>query len=99
MPHADRPVMQLQARAGQPLAIVLDASPGAGLLWAAPAAPDGCQLVADGAQPAGAGEGAGMQQRFVFNAQSAGRHVLRFVLQRDWEAQPQAVQPVQVTVA
>ena len=98
MPHADRPAMQLQATAGQPLAITLDASPGAGLLWSPPSAPAGCQLVADGQSPSGAGEGGGVQQRFLFTAPAAGQHALRFVLQRDWEGQPQAVQPVSIQV-
>ena len=102
MPRADRPAMQLQAHAGQPLAIVLDASAGAGLLWRAPAAPAGCSLVADGqaaaGAEAGAGDGGGVQQRFVFTAAAAGTHLLRFLLQRDWEPQPQAVQPVSISV-
>ncbi len=97
MPEADRPMMQLQAGVGRPLSIVLDASPAAGLLWHAPAAPAGCSLVADGQAPGGAGDGGGVQQRFVFTAAAAGSHTLRFLLQRSWEAQPQAVQLVQVS--
>ena len=98
MPRADRPALQLQAIAGQPLVIALDANAGAGLLWKPPAAPAGCSLVADGQKPGGAGEGGGVQQRFVFTAAAAGAHALRFELKRDWEAQPQAVQVVQVSV-
>jgi len=98
MPSTDRPILQRQATVGQPLTIVLDATPGAGMLWQAPAAPAGCSLVDDEHLPGGAGVGAGLQQRFVFTASAAGQHVLRFVLQRSWEAQPQAVQPVAITV-
>ena len=98
MPSRQRPTLQLQAHAGQPLVIVLDAQPGAGLLWQAPPAPAGCQLVADGQAPAGAGDGGAVQQRFAFTAPSACQHVLRFVLQRSWGEQPHAVQPVAVRV-
>ena len=80
------------------LAIVLDANPTAGMLWQAPAAPAGCSLVADGQTAGGAGDGAGVQQHFAFTANAAGQHALRFVLQRAWEPQPQAVQPVAITV-
>ncbi len=99
MPSPDRPALHLQARAGQPLAIMLDASPGAGLLWQPPAAPTGCQLVAGPSVPGGAGDGGGMQQRFDFTAAAGGTHSLRFVLQRAWEDKPQAVLLVQVSVA
>lgn len=98
MPSRDRPTLQLQATAGQPLLILLDALPGAGLLWQAPPAPAGCQLVADGQAPAGAGEGSSVQQRFAFTAPAAGHHLLRFMLQRSWDQQPHAVQPVAVRV-
>lgn len=98
MPSRDRPTLPLLATAGQPLAIVLDAQPGAGLLWQAPPAPAGCQLVADGQAPAGAGDGGGVQQRFLFTAPAAGSHSLRFALQRSWEDAAQAVQMVAVTV-
>ena len=98
MPSRERPTLQLQATAGQPLVITLDAQPGAGLLWQAPPAPAGCQLVAGGHAPAGAGEGAAVQQRFAFTAPAAGQHVLRFMLQRSWGEQPHAVQPVAVRV-
>ncbi len=98
MPRTDRPALQLQARVGQPLAIVLDASPGAGLLWQAPAAPAGCQLVAEAHRPAGAGDGGGVQQRFVFTAAAAGSQTLRFVLKRDWESAAQAAQDVAIRV-
>ena len=98
MPSTDRPTLQRQTAVGQPLTIVLDANPGAGMLWQAPDAPAGCSLVADGHVPGGAGDGAGVQQHFVFTAHAPGRHALRFVLQRSWEAQPQAVQVISVTV-
>lgn len=98
MASRDRPTLPLLATAGQPLAIVLDAQPGAGLLWQAPTPPAGCQLVADGQAPAGAGDGGGVQQRFLFTAPQAGSHSLRFVLQRSWDDAPQAVQMVAVTV-
>jgi hypothetical protein len=93
----EHPPLQLQAAAGRPLDIVLDAAPGAGLLWQAPAAPDGCTLKAGARAPAGAGEGAGMQQHFAFQAGQAGQWTLRFELRRDWESSAHAVQPVQVT--
>lgn len=98
MPSRDRPTLPQLATAGQPLAIVLDALPGAGLLWQAPPPPAGCQLVADGRAPAGAGDGSSVQQRFLFTAPAAGSHSLRFVLQRSWDDAPQAVQMVAVTV-
>ena len=98
MPSRQRPTLQLQATAGQPLVIALDAQPGAGLLWQAPPAPAGCQLVAAGQAPAGAGDGGAVQQRFAFTAPAAGQHVLRFMLQRSWGEQPHAVQPVAVRV-
>lgn len=98
MPRADRPALQLQAIAGQPLVITLDANAAAGLLWQPPGTPAGCRLVADGQKPGGAGDGGGVQQRFVFTASAAGTFALRFELKRDWEAQPQAVQMVQVSV-
>ena len=98
MPSRDRPTLPLLATAGKPLAIVLDAQPSAGLLWRAPSAPAGCQLVADAQAPAGAGDGGGVQQRFLFTAPQAGSHSLRFVLQRSWDDAPQAVQMVAVTV-
>jgi predicted secreted protein len=98
MPRLDRPTLPLQAVAGQPLAIVLDAQPAAGLQWQAPAAPAGCQLVADGQAPGGAGDGSGVQQCFRFTAAAPGSHTLRFVLQRPWDDAPQAVQAVVVSV-
>ncbi len=98
MPRPDRPTLSLQARAGEAVAIGLDAQPGAGLLWQAPPAPPGCTLVADGHAAAGAGDGAAVQQRFLFTAAAAGTHALRFVLQRPWDDQPQALQPVTVHV-
>jgi Chagasin family peptidase inhibitor I42 len=98
MPRTDRPALSLQARAGQALTIALDAQPGAGLLWHAPPAPPGCTLVADGRSEAGAGDGGAVQQRFLFTAAAAGEHTLRFVLQRSWDDQPHAVQPVTVQV-
>lgn len=94
----EHPPLQLQAAAGRPLDIVLDGAPGAGLLWQAPAAPAGCTLKATGSATGGAGEGAGMQQHFAFQAGKAGQWTLRFELRRDWESTAHAVQPVQVTV-
>ena len=44
MPTIDHAPMHLQAAAGQPLHIELEAMPGAGVVWALPAAPSGCRL-------------------------------------------------------
>jgi hypothetical protein len=98
MPNRQHAPLLLQATAGVPLVIVLDAQAGAGLLWQAPPAPAGCQLLADGQTPTGAGDGGGVQQRFQFTAPAAGEHQLRFSLQRGWDSQVHAVQPVQITV-
>ena len=98
MPAPDRPLLQLHATAGQPLAIVLDAQPAAGLLWRAPVAPAGCMLVTDGRVAAGAGDGGAVQQRFLFTGAETGTHTLRFLLQRPWGDTPEAVQPVLVNV-
>lgn len=98
MATTTHPPMHLQAQAGASLAIVLDAAPAAGLLWQAPDAPAGCSLVAGAHVPGGAGTGAGVQQVFAFTAADAGRHTLRFALQRSWEAEPHAVQVVTVQV-
>lgn len=97
MSTLEYPPLQLQTVAGRPLDIVLDAAPGAGLLWQAPAAPDACTLKATGRTPGGAGVGGGMQQHFSFEAAKAGQWTLRFELRRDWESSAHAVQPVQVT--
>jgi hypothetical protein len=97
MRNLEHPPLQLQATAGRPLDIVLDGAPGAGLLWQAPPAPAGCTLKAAGRAPGGAGEGAGMQQHFAFEAGRAGHWTLRFELRRDWESTAQAVQPVHIT--
>ncbi len=95
----EHPPLSLQGRPGQALVITLDAAPGAGMLWQAPPTPAGCQLQPGALQPAGAGEGGARQQPFVFSSAAAGHWTLRFELRRDWEAQPQAVQIVKVTVA
>ncbi|OGA99414.1 MAG: hypothetical protein A3E25_17780 [Burkholderiales bacterium RIFCSPHIGHO2_12_FULL_69_20] len=93
----EHPPLQLQATAGRSLDIVLDSAPGAGLLWQPPAAPAGCTLKAAGHAPGGAGEGAGQQQHFAFEATKPGKWTLRFELRRAWESSAHAVQPVQVT--
>ena len=95
----EHPPRSLQGRPGQALVITLDAAPGAGLLWQPPPAPAGCQLQPGALQPAGAGEGSAQQQPFVFSSAAVGHWSLRFELRRDWEAQPQAVQVIEVTVA
>jgi hypothetical protein len=95
----EHPPLSLQGHPGQALVIKLDAAPGAGMLWRAPPAPAGCQLLPGALQPGGAGEGGARQQPFVFSSAMAGHWTLRFELRRDWEALPQAVQPVEVTVA
>lgn len=97
MRTVEHPPLQLQTAAGRSLDIVLDAAPGAGLLWQAPAAPAGCTLKVAGHAPAGAGDGGPVQQRFAFEAARAGQWTLRFELRRDWEGSAHAVQPVQVT--
>ena len=98
MRAVEHPPLHLGASAGQALSIVLDATAGAGLRWQAPPPPAGCTLQADGQQPGGAGDGAAVQQRFVFAAERAGKQVLRFELRRDWETAAHAVQLVQVDV-
>lgn len=95
----EHPPLSLQGHPGQALAITLDAAPGAGMLWQPPPVPAGCRLQPGALQPAGAGEGSARQQPFVFSSAAAGQWTLRFELRRDWEAQPQAVQMVEVTVA
>jgi hypothetical protein len=98
MPAARRPPMHLQAAAGQPLKIVLDATSAAGWLWQAPAAPRGCALAEGPAASAGAGEGGAVQQHFTFSSAAAGTHPLLFELRRPWDESPLAVQPVRITV-
>lgn len=98
MPATDRPLLQLHATAGQTLVIVLDAQSAAGLLWRAPMAPPGCHLVADGQVAGGAGDGAAVQQRFLFTSTETGTHLLEFLLQRPWGDTPEAMQLVEVAV-
>ena len=98
MPAIYHAPMHLQAAAGQPLRIELEAMPGAGVVWALPAAPPGCRLDALESQPAGAGVGGATLQRFTLICDQAGRHSLRFELKRPWESEVRAVQPIEVTV-
>ena len=98
MPTIDHAPMHLQAAAGQPLHIELEAMPGAGVVWALPAAPSGCRLETLDSLPAGAGVGSATLQRFVLSCDQPGRHSLRFELKRPWESEVRAVQPIEVTV-
>lgn len=99
MPTTTRhPPMHLSARPGQDVAIVLDAAPGAGLVWQVATVPAGCRLTLGEHAPGGAGDGAATHQHFGFCADSAGNYRLQFELRRSWEPRPQAVQPVEVTV-
>lgn len=96
-----RPPITLQARTGEAVEIALDAMPGAGLQWQAPAAPAGCTLAeADGQAPqdTGAGVGGGTRQRFLLTCSTPGTHTLTFDYKRPWEAAVRACQPVVVQV-
>jgi len=92
------PPITLQATAGQALHIDLGAMPGAGMVWQAPPAPDGCTLADGGMQAAGSGIGGGAQQRFILTCQSPGERSLQFDYKRPWEAEVRAQQAVKVTV-
>lgn len=97
-----RPPLQLRTTAGVAVEIALDAFPGAGALWRAPAAPAGCTLV-EGDRRAAAGGGSGgiggpVQQRFEFTAAQAGRYTLDFSFGQPWSPEVRALQPVCVEV-
>lgn len=98
MATAHPPPIHLLATAGQPQDVLLDATASAGFRWQAAPAPAGCSLQDAGARPAGAGDGGGVQQRFVFHAPQAGLYRLGFELRRGWEADAAAVQVVEVQV-
>ena len=98
MPAIDHAPMQLQAAAGQPMHIQLEAMPGAGVMWSLSAAPPGCRLQSLDSLPAGAGVGSAALQRFELVCSQPGRHSLRFELKRPWETAVRAVQQVEVTV-
>ena len=98
MPAIDHPPMHLQASTGQPVSILLESTPGAGVVWQAPAAPAHCSLSDAGAQPSGSGVGGSATQRFVLTCSQAGEQHLRFELKRPWESEVRAVQPVVVKV-
>lgn len=99
MPAIDHPPLHLQAGAGQALTIPLEAMPGAGMLWQAPAAPAGCTLTEADRKPAGPGVGGPVLQRFVLTCDAPAEHQLRFEYKRPWEAEVRAVQTVRVRVA
>ena len=94
----EHPLITLQASAGQALEISLDAVPGAGMQWQAPAAPPGCTLTDAGFTEAGSGVGGGAHQRFVLTCTSPGAHTLRFDYKRPWEDAVRARQAVTVKV-
>lgn len=94
----EHPPITLQAQAGQAVHIDLGAVPGAGMVWQAPAAPDGCTLADGGMQAAGAGIGGGAQQRFILTCSSPGERTLHFDYKRPWEPEVRARQAVTVTV-
>jgi len=98
MHPAELPPLHLQATRGRPLAIELEAMPGAGSVWQLPPAPPGCTLVEAAATPAGAGTGGPALQRFVLTAADAGQLTLHFERRRPWETQVHARQTVQVDV-
>lgn len=95
MPPVDHPPLQLSTPAGHPLTIALDGNPGGGWLWRAPEPPAGCQLAESPPASAGAGDGAAVQQRFVFSSAAAGTHQLRFEQRRAWDSPAQAAHAVQ----
>lgn len=94
----EHPPIHLQASAGQALEITLDAVPGAGMQWQAPAAPPGCTLADGGMQPGGTGVGGSARQRFVLTCSGPGAHTLRFDYKRPWEPDVRARQTVTVQV-
>ena len=107
MPAIDHTPMLLQASAGQVLTIDLQSMPGAGVVWQLPGAPAGCTVRAADSQASAGGSGglggAGgvggpALQRFELVCASVGQHHLRFELNRPWESEVRAVQPVVVTV-
>ena len=94
----DHAPITLQAQAGQALHIDLGALPGAGMVWQAPAAPDGCTLEDGGMQAAGAGVGGAAQQRFILTCNTPGERSLQFSYKRPWESEVRARQTVKVSV-
>ena len=98
MPTISHPARHLHGQAGQALTLVLESLPGAGLVWCAPPAPEGCRIEVLASQPASAGVGGTALQRFALSADRPGVFALRFELRRPWEAGAHAVQPVRLTV-
>ena len=95
----EHPPISLQASAGQAVEITLDAVPGAGMQWQAPAAPAGCTLADVGMQQGGGtGVGGSARQRFVLTCSTAGAHTLHFDYKRPWESEVRARQAVKVQV-
>jgi hypothetical protein len=100
MPVDERPPIDVAAAVGAPVAIELEALPGAALVWAVAdaALPTGCTLTRRDNVPAGAGIGGPVRQRFELVCDAPGTHQLRFELKRPWEDVVRAVQEVRVDV-
>ena len=83
---------------GQAFKVALEASPGAGYVWALQALPAGVTLVDSSQEPPASGllPGGSIIQVFRFQALARGEHAIGFVRKRAWESE--AVDSRTVTV-
>jgi predicted secreted protein len=93
-----RSAIRLGGAIGQPVEIALEAVPGAGAIWIAPALPAGCALADGGRRSLDAGIGGAVLQCFVFSAVRSGHFVLEFAYKRPWESEVRAFQPVHIDI-
>ena len=93
-----RPTLELRGVAGKPVHLELEAVPGAGVMWIAPAPPANCQLAEGERRAMDGGVGGAVKQHFEFTAARPGRYVLEFAYKRRWETEVRAAQPVRIDV-
>ena len=85
---------------GQAFKVALEASPGAGYVWALQALPEGVTLVDSNQEPPASGllPGGSIIQVFRFQAMVRGEHAIGFVLKRAWESEVAESRTVTVKV-
>jgi predicted secreted protein len=98
MASEERAKMDFHPAVGEQIVVELPSMPGAGVVWAAPAAPAGCTITQIDSKPDGSGIGGPALQRFVISCSKPGKWQLRFELKRPWEDTVRAVQPVDIDV-
>jgi predicted secreted protein len=94
----EHPPLALNSAVGEQAIVELSAVPGAGLIWMAASAPEGCSIERLENRDAEPELGGKVVQRFGIRCARAGRWQLRFEMKRPWEKAVRAVQPINIDV-